>query len=61
VRSPDQVLELQTEFAKLAYEGFVTESQRICELHGKLAQQKLKRWEDFVARMIAPSRELRPS
>lgn len=58
VRSPDKALELQSEFAKQAYEGFVTESQRICELHSKLAQERLKRWEDFVARMIPSSRSL---
>ncbi len=58
VRSPDKALELQSEFAKQAYEGFVTESQRICELHSKLAQERLKRWEDFVARMMPSSRSL---
>lgn len=58
VRSPDKALELQSEFAKQAYEGFVTESQRICELHSKLAQERLKRWEDFVARMIPSSQSL---
>lgn len=58
VQSPDKALELQSEFAKQAYEGFVTESQRICELHSKLAQERLKRWEDFVARMMPSSRSL---
>jgi phasin protein len=58
VRSPDKALELQTEFATQAYEGFVTESQKICELQSKLAQQRLKRWEDLIARMITPARSL---
>jgi hypothetical protein len=55
VRSPGKAFELQSEFARQAYEGFTTESQKISELHGELAKQRVKRWEDFVARMIGPS------
>ena len=55
VRSLDKAFALQTEFAKQAYEGFATESQKILTLHGRLANQRLKRWEDLVARMINPS------
>lgn len=58
VRSPNKAFELQTEFAKQACDAFVTGSQTISELHGKLAAQRLKRWEDFVARAINPSRNL---
>ena len=58
VRSPDKAFELQTEFAKQACDAFVTESQKISELHSKLAAQRLKRWEDFIARVISPSRYL---
>lgn len=58
VRSPDKAFELQTEFAKQACDAFVTESQRIGELHSKLAAQRLKRWEDFIARVISPARNL---
>jgi hypothetical protein len=58
VRSPDKALELQTEFARQAYEGFAAESQKIHELHGELAKQRVKRWEDFVAWMIGPSLNL---
>jgi hypothetical protein len=54
-RSLDKAVELQTEFARQAYEGFATESQKICELHGQLARQRWNRWEDFAARMINPS------
>jgi Phasin protein len=56
VRSPNKAFELQTEFAKQSYESFATESQRIGELHNKLASQRLKRWEDLAARMISPPR-----
>jgi hypothetical protein len=58
VRSPDKALELQTEFARQAYEGFAAESQKIHELHGELAKQRVKRWEDLVAWMIGPSLNL---
>lgn len=58
VRSPDKALELQTEFARQAYEGFATESQKIHQLHGELAKQRVKRWEDLVAWMIGPSLNL---
>jgi hypothetical protein len=51
VRSPDKAFELQTEFAKQAYESFVAESQKIRELHSELA---LKIWEGLVVRMVNP-------
>ena len=54
MRSLDKAFELQTEFAKQAYEGFVAESQKIRELHSELARQRLKRWEGVVARTINP-------
>ena len=54
VRSLDKAFELQTEFAKQAYDGFVTESRRIRELHGQLARQRLQHWEGLVTRMISP-------
>ncbi len=54
VRSLDKAFELQTEFAKQAYEGFVAESRKIGNLQNELARQRLKSWEGFVARMINP-------
>ena len=54
VRSLGKALELQTEFAREAYETFVTESRRIGELHGQLAAQRLKRFEGFMTRMSKP-------
>ena len=39
VRSLEQAIEIQTEFAKVAYTNFVAESQKICELYGDLARQ----------------------
>jgi hypothetical protein len=46
--SLDKALELQTAFAREAYETFVAESRRIRELHRELAKQRLTRLEGFV-------------
>ena len=56
VRSPDKAVKLQTEFAKRAYETFVAESQKISELHGKLAKQSLTPWQGLVARTTRDGR-----
>ena len=53
VRSLDQAIEIQTEFAKQAYETFVTESQKICELYSGLARQGL---EGAIATVIPAAR-----
>jgi hypothetical protein len=53
-RSFDKAFELQTEFAREAYETFITESRKIGELHGQLAAQRLKRLEGLMVRMSRP-------
>ena len=50
VKSIDKVLEVQTEFAKSAYETFVAESQKIAGLYGDLAKQTFKPLEGMVAK-----------
>ena len=50
VRSMDKVLEVQTEFAKSAYETFVAESQKIAGLYTDLAKQSFKPVESLVAK-----------
>jgi hypothetical protein len=52
VRSLDKAIEIQTEFAKTAYETFVSESQKIGALYGDLAKQSYKPFGGFVAKMI---------
>jgi hypothetical protein len=42
VRSLDKAIEIQTEFAKQAYETFLTESQKIRELYSGLAKQNFE-------------------
>ena len=58
-RSLDKVFELQTEFAKQAFETFVAESQKIRKLHGELARQRVVGFEGFVSRITQTTLELR--
>jgi hypothetical protein len=51
-RSIDKVIEIQTEFAKQAYETFVTESQKIRELYSGLARQAFRPLESLLAKTI---------
>ena len=50
VKSLDKAIEVQTEFAKSAYETFVAESQKIAGLYTDLAKQTLKPLEGLVAK-----------
>jgi hypothetical protein len=50
VRSLDKAVEVQIEFAKQAYETFVTEMQKICGLQNELARQSLKPLERFATK-----------
>lgn len=56
VRSFDKAIEIQTEFAKTAYETFATESQKIGALYGDLAKQSYKPLSGFVAMMTPTNR-----
>jgi hypothetical protein len=56
VKSLDKAIEVQTEFAKTAYETFVTESQKIGALYGDLAKQSYKPFGGFVAKMTPTNR-----
>ena len=55
VRSLDKAVEIQTEFAKQAYETFVTESQKIRELYRGLAKQNLRPFEGIAAKKTPTS------
>ena len=56
VRSLDKAIEVQTEFAKTAYETFVSESQKIGALYGDLAKQSYNPFGGFVAKMTPTNR-----
>jgi hypothetical protein len=50
IRSFDQAVEIQTEFARLAYANFVAESQKMCELYNEFAKQAFWPWNELAAR-----------
>ena len=56
VRSLDRAIEIQTEFARQAYETLMAESQKICELYSELAKQIFKPLEGFVPKIIQAGR-----
>jgi phasin family protein len=56
VRSLDKAIEIQSEFARQAYETFVAESQKISELYSELAKQIFKPFEGFVAKVTQARR-----
>ncbi|MBS0529826.1 MAG: phasin family protein, partial [Proteobacteria bacterium] len=56
VKSLDKALEVQTEYAKSAYETFVAESQKIGELYADLAKQAYKPLEGFAAKFVPAAR-----
>jgi hypothetical protein len=56
VRSLEQAIEIQTEFARQAYGSFVAESQKIGGLYSELAKQTFKPWEGFVAKATRAGR-----
>ena len=55
VKSLDKALEVQTEFAKSAYETFVAESQKIAGLYTDLAKTTYKPLEGLVAKFTPAS------
>jgi hypothetical protein len=56
VKSVDKAIEVQTEFAKSAFETFMADSQKIGALYRDLAMQSCKPFGGFVARMTPTNR-----
>ncbi len=50
VKSLDTAIEVQTEYAKTAYEGFVAEATKISELCADLAKESYKPFELLMAK-----------
>jgi hypothetical protein len=50
VRSLDKAMTVQSEFVKRAYETSVAESQKICELHNRLAKQTLDPFKGLTSK-----------
>ena|SRR5687767_12451736 len=50
VKSLDKAIEVQSEYAKTAYEGFVVEATKLGELYTDLAKETYKPFEGIFAR-----------
>jgi hypothetical protein len=55
VKSIEKAIEIQTDYAKSAYEGFVAQATKIGELYADLAKETYKPFEAYVAK-AAPSK-----
>ena len=58
VRSLDQAIEVQSDFARSAYANLVAESQKICGLYVEWARQIFRPWEVLAARRTRAGRPI---
>lgn len=49
-KSLDKAVEIQTDYAKQAYEGFVAQASRMSELYAEMAKDAYKPYESIVAK-----------
>ena len=56
-KSLDKAIEIQTDYAKTAYEGFVAQATKIGELYADLAKETYKPFEAYMVK-AAPAREV---
>jgi hypothetical protein len=54
-KSLDKAIEVQSEYVKSAYEGFVAQSTKLGELYTDLAKETYKPLEGFIAK-VAPAK-----
>jgi phasin family protein len=54
-RKPDELLELQSSFAKAAYNDFVARATKIGELYSELTKEAFKALTDDVAKATTPA------
>jgi Phasin protein len=57
VRSFEQAIEVQTDFARQAYANFIAESQKMCELYVEFARQMFRPWERLAAKASQAGRQ----
>lgn len=55
-KSLDKAIEIQTEYAKSAYESFVSEAAKIGELYAELAKEAYKPFESYFAQFNGGAR-----
>jgi hypothetical protein len=49
-KSPDKAMEVQAEFAKAAYESYVSHATKLGQLYTDLARETFKSCQDFAAK-----------
>ena len=52
-KSLDKAIEIQTDFAKSSYEGFVAQATKMSEIYADLAKQAYKPFEEAAAKVSA--------
>jgi hypothetical protein len=50
-KSPDKAFEVQTEYAKAAYESYVSHATKLGQLYTELAQETFKTYQDFASKL----------
>ena len=55
VKSLEKAVELQSDYVKSAYEGFVAEATKMSELYSDLAKESYKPFEGMIAK-VAPAK-----
>ena len=50
-KSPDKAFEVQTEYAKAAYEGYISHATKLGQLYTDLAKETFKSCQDFAAKV----------
>jgi hypothetical protein len=50
VRSLDKAIEVQSEYARMAYEGYVAHASKLGELYTNLAKEAFKPYEGLLRR-----------
>ena len=58
-KSLDKAIEIQTDYAKTAYEGFVAQATKIGELYADLAKETYKPFEGYIAKAAPRSNSAR--
>ena len=58
VRSFDKAVEVQSDFARLAYANLAAESEKICGLYSEWARRIFRPWEILAARMTEAGRQI---
>jgi hypothetical protein len=49
-KSPDKAFEVQTEYARSAYEDYMSHATKLGQLYTELAQETFKSYQDFAAK-----------